>query len=259
MGTVQGVGASPDGLSQVLQRVQQIQLSVASLAQRRTAPSDTFVGALEAASPARVEGTRAETRTAGSTTSQWAQAASLLAPTLLTRTPAVSPAAAGGNVAPPASAGGTGASSRPAVLPVTSPTALLGPGGVPVDLQSFGNGRIPGRALVDIDRGTHRLWSPAAVAFRALEAAAARDGVRFGVTDSYRSYEAQVEVAARKGLYSEGGLAARPGTSDHGWGRSLDLDLSPQAQRWMRAHAAAYGFQEDVPREPWHWTYTPPS
>jgi hypothetical protein len=42
-------------------------------------------------------------------------------------------------------------------------------------------------------------------------------GVDIGVTDSYRSYDAQVDVARRKGLYSQGGLAATPGTSDHGW------------------------------------------
>ena len=58
--------------------------------------------------------------------------------------------------------------------------------------------------------------------------AARRDGVSIGVTDSYRSYGEQVDLARRKGLYSQGGLAAKPGTSDHGWGLSLDLDLEHQ-------------------------------
>jgi hypothetical protein len=80
-------------------------------------------------------------------------------------------------------------------------------------------------------------------------------GVDIGVTDSYRSYDAQVDVARRKGLYSQGGLAATPGTSDHGWGMSLDLDLDSRALSWMRANAGRYGFVEDVPREPWHWTF----
>ena len=93
--------------------------------------------------------------------------------------------------------------------------------------------------------------------FRSMAAAAKRDGIDIGVTDSYRSYDQQVDLAERKGLYSEGGLAAKPGTSNHGWGRSLDLDLDDQAQTWMRANAANYGFIEDTPREPWHWTYTP--
>lgn len=128
--------------------------------------------------------------------------------------------------------------------------------GVPADLARFGNGRIPGDALAPVGSSGHRLWAPAAQAFGELSAAAARDGVRIGVTDSYRSYDAQVDVAARKGLYSQGGLAAAPGTSPHGWGLALDLDLDDRAQAWMRANAATFGFEEDTPREPWHWVYS---
>lgn len=128
--------------------------------------------------------------------------------------------------------------------------------GVPVDLARYGNGRIPSDALAPVGASGHRLWAPAALAFGELTAAAARDGVRIGVTDSYRSYDAQVDVAARKGLYSQGGLAAAPGTSPHGWGLALDLDLDDRAQAWMRANAGTYGFVEDTPREPWHWVYT---
>jgi D-alanyl-D-alanine carboxypeptidase len=135
--------------------------------------------------------------------------------------------------------------------------SAAGPAGAAASLAAFGNGRIPAEALTPIGRGNHRLSAPAAAAFRELEAAAKRDGVTFGVTDSYRSYDQQVELAKRKGLYSEGGLAARPGTSDHGWGLSLDLDLDAKAQAWMRANAGRFGYVEDVPREPWHWTFKP--
>jgi D-alanyl-D-alanine carboxypeptidase len=79
--------------------------------------------------------------------------------------------------------------------------------------------------------------------------------VTIGVTDSYRSYDAQADVTQRKGLYSQGGLAAQPGTSQHGWGLALDLDLDSRAQAWMRANAARFGFVEDTPREPWHWAF----
>ena len=129
--------------------------------------------------------------------------------------------------------------------------------GVPADLVQYGNGRIPANALESIGRGGHRLWSPAADAFKAMTAAARQDGVTIGVTDSYRSYDQQVDLARRKGLYSQGGLAAKPGTSEHGWGLSLDLDLGSKAQAWMRKHAGEYGFKENVPREPWHWTFKP--
>ena len=145
-----------------------------------------------------------------------------------------------------------------------SPAAASGRAGhtdatAPPELVRFGNGRIPAGELAPIGRGSHRLWAPAATAFQRLAQAAAADGVTIGVTDSYRSFDAQVDVARRRGLYSEGGLAAKPGTSNHGWGLSLDLDLDDRAQSWMRANAGRFGFVEDVPREPWHWTFSGPS
>jgi zinc D-Ala-D-Ala carboxypeptidase len=129
--------------------------------------------------------------------------------------------------------------------------------GVPVDLAAYGNGRIPADALSQVGGTRHRLWAPAADSMTRLMADAQRAGVTIGITDSYRSYTEQVDLARRKGLYSQGGLAAKPGTSDHGWGMAVDLDLNPKAQAWMRANAARYGFKEDTPREPWHWAYTP--
>jgi hypothetical protein len=127
--------------------------------------------------------------------------------------------------------------------------------GVPADLAAYGNGRIPADALAPVGTSGHRLWAPAAGSFEELQAAAARDGVTIGITDSYRSYDAQVDVAARKGLYSQGGLAAAPGTSPHGWGLALDLKLDAGAQEWMRSNGGRFGFVEDTPREPWHWVY----
>ena len=128
--------------------------------------------------------------------------------------------------------------------------------GVPAALAAYGNGKIPASALQEVGSTGHRLWAPAATALNQLIADAKAQGVTIGITDSYRSYESQVDVAARKGLYSEGGLAAVPGTSDHGWGMAVDLDLDSTAQAWMRQNAGRYGFEEDTPREPWHWAYT---
>ncbi|HQF94672.1 MAG TPA: M15 family metallopeptidase, partial [Microthrixaceae bacterium] len=119
----------------------------------------------------------------------------------------------------------------------------------------YENGRLPDEALTPIGVGSHRLAAPAASAFTKLSAAAEADGVTIGVTDSYRSYDAQVDVANRKGLYSQGGLAAKPGTSDHGLGLALDLDLDTKALSWMRANAGRFGFVEDTPRESWHWKF----
>ena len=129
--------------------------------------------------------------------------------------------------------------------------------GAPVDLARFGNGKIPTTALAPVGATGHRMWAPAARALTRLIEDAAAQGVAIGITDSYRSYDTQVRVAQEKGLYRNGGLAATPGTSTHGWGRSADLDLSPHALTWMRSHAAEYGFEADVARESWHWTYSP--
>lgn len=127
--------------------------------------------------------------------------------------------------------------------------------GVPSDLLAYGNGNVPTEALASVGQTGHKLWAPAATALDQLIADAAKDGVTIGITDSYRSYDAQVDVAERKGLYTEGGLAAQPGTSPHGWGIAADLDVDAAGQAWLRAHGGSYGFVEDTPREPWHWVY----
>jgi hypothetical protein len=128
-------------------------------------------------------------------------------------------------------------------------------GGIPPELAKYGNGRIPTGELESIGIGEHRMWSPAAEAFTAMRTAAAGAGVTIGVTDSYRNYDQQVDLARRKGLYKDGGLGAVPGTSEHGWGRAVDVDVNGVGLAWMRSHAAAFGFTENTPREPWHWGF----
>ena len=127
----------------------------------------------------------------------------------------------------------------------------------PPELAGYGNGRIPEDRLVPIGDGSERLHAPAANAFQAMAADAARAGVDLQVSDGYRSFDGQQAIAREVGLYRNGGRAAEPGTSTHGWGQSLDIDTGGGAGAWLRANAARYGFVEDVAREPWHWTYRP--
>ena len=127
----------------------------------------------------------------------------------------------------------------------------------PAALRRFGNGTIPPEALSRVAGTGHKLYEPAARSLERLLSAASAAGIRVGVTDSYRSIEVQRQVASEKGLYRDGGLAAVPGTSAHGWGLAVDLDLDSRAQAWMRANAHRFGFVEDTPREPWHWGYRP--
>lgn len=129
--------------------------------------------------------------------------------------------------------------------------------GIPEDLVKYGNGKIPSDALGQVGNTGHKMWAPAAESLNTMIAAAKKDGVTIGITDSYRSYSEQVDVAKRKGLYSQGGLAAKPGTSEHGWGMAADLDLNAKALSWMRKHGNEYGFDENTPRESWHWAYKP--
>ena len=88
---------------------------------------------------------------------------------------------------------------------VAAPSAGLGAvdttrnaDGVPAALAAYGNGKIPASALQQVGDTGHRLWAPAATALTSLIADAKAQGVTIGITDSYRSYEAQVDVAARK-------------------------------------------------------------
>jgi D-alanyl-D-alanine carboxypeptidase len=142
-----------------------------------------------------------------------------------------------------------------------TPAVRLAPGSYgslqpPAELVAFGNGSIPSGALASIGDG-HSLHAPAARAFQQMEEAARMAGIDLDVVSSYRDLPTQERLAREKGLYSEGGLAATPGTSNHGWGLAVDLTLDDRAQEWMRANAHQFGFVEDVPREPWHWTYRP--
>lgn len=100
----------------------------------------------------------------------------------------------------------------------------------------------------------HKLNDVAAKAYSEMVAAAEADGISWDIIDSYRDYETQVDVAARKGLYNKGGLAAVPGTSNHGWGSAVDLKLNDAALAWLRANAKKFGFT-NIPREPWHWEH----
>jgi LAS superfamily LD-carboxypeptidase LdcB len=136
-------------------------------------------------------------------------------------------------------------------------TYTLNSQGIPTDLAAYGNGKIPASALEKVGDTNHKLWAPAAESLTRMMADAKKDGVTIGITDSYRPYSEQVDLAKRKGLYSQGGLAAKPGTSEHGWGMAADLDLNSKALSWMRTNAAKYGFDENVPRESWHWAYKP--
>jgi hypothetical protein len=119
------------------------------------------------------------------------------------------------------------------------------------------NGGLPQNILVEIGEGPyHKLNQIAAAAYKQMKAAANAAGVNWGITDSYRIYAVQSKIAVTKGLYSKGGLAAYPGTSNHGLGSAVDLIVKKgdPAHTWLVNNAAKFGFTT-IPREPWHWEH----
>lgn len=139
---------------------------------------------------------------------------------------------------------------------------LPGCDGVPPETPQE-NGRMDQAYLCTLWDGTTRVRADAAVSLTLLnERYRAALGTDICLTDGYRSYEAQVSVRARKP-----GLAAEPGTSEHGFGLAVDLCGGVESQgegyRWLRENAGALGFENPRwaqeggggPFEPWHWEY----
>jgi len=141
---------------------------------------------------------------------------------------------------------------------------LLRPEGQPGAWGGHENGRIPAAELCPLAGApAHRLRCDAAAAYGRLASAyRAHFGTRLCITDSYRPFDAQVRAADRKP-----GLAAEPGTSNHGWALAVDLcgganDFGTRQHRWLQANAGRYGWRQ--PKwatrsgsrpEPWHWEF----
>ncbi len=126
------------------------------------------------------------------------------------------------------------------------------------------NGRIPAAELCPLAGApAHRLRCDAAEAYGKMAVAyRARFRTRLCITDSYRPYEAQVAAQREKP-----DLAAKPGTSNHGWALAIDLcgganDFGTRQHRWLQANALGFGWRQppwatkagDRP-EPWHWEF----
>lgn len=79
--------------------------------------------------------------------------------------------------------------------------------------------------------------------------AAKAAGHKIGVTDSFRSYAAQVSCKIRKP-----NLCATPGKSLHGWGIAADLNYysSSAAKNFIHQNAKQYGLCFPMSYEPWH-------
>ena len=151
--------------------------------------------------------------------------------------------------------------------------------------MAFANGRVPTKNLAPLplafsNKREQEYLTTAAYAslVRMMLRAVAETGSYFSVWDAYRSMAEQVamleqnytRVSRGRSKSSDrtyGGstwalkagrpLTASPGHSNHGNG--LAVDIHPAAiQTWMKGNAARFGWVNDVPSEPWHWSYLNP-
>jgi hypothetical protein len=129
----------------------------------------------------------------------------------------------------------------------------------------YENGKIPESALCAISwQKVDHLRCDAAAKFEALNTAyKAKWGASICVNDAYRSYEKQVALYEELGP----GVAAVPGTSNHGWGVAVDLGcgvgiFGSTRHVWFAANAPKYGFTQpewaligSSRAEAWHWQF----
>jgi LAS superfamily LD-carboxypeptidase LdcB len=151
---------------------------------------------------------------------------------------------------------------------------------LPSDLEGVRNGQIPPRLLRPI-APTGRLHHLAADAWQAMRAAALADGVRpFKPTSSADTYRPLADqrrlflarytlnpLEGRPTVVWEGktyyllprmAQAARPGTSNHGYGIAVDVWGSSGARlEWLEKNALRFGFSWEFRSgaEPWHIRY----
>lgn len=161
------------------------------------------------------------------------------------------------------------------------------------------NGRIPSNRLVTLADNAKIYTNNQPVLMlpeaadkwnKLIEAAKLAGFTNIQYTDSYRSLEEQVRLIRTVGIYkdepprgsalSEGLAAKVPGTSTHGWGLTVDLQIIPgqtsirnrptaynsPLYKWLKENASKYGFDDTVKTtknpdgstkwgEPWHWEY----
>jgi murein L,D-transpeptidase YcbB/YkuD len=121
--------------------------------------------------------------------------------------------------------------------------------------MAYVNGRLPDSALAAIPGG--RLRRDAARAWNAMCAEAQERGLPVPRPTSsrvaYRTLAEQQYFWARY-VSGQGNLAARPGTSNHGWGLAVDV-ATPAMRQTIDRIGAKYGWAKkwsDAPGEWWH-------
>ena len=161
-----------------------------------------------------------------------------------------------------------------------------------LEVDGYQNGSMPDDRMMSFDGCT--LERDAAYMYALLMEAAEEDGVSLSYEDCYRSYSSQaaaynsrcpvietptfgvdpltgasVQTGVKSGRSCSGPPTARPGHSNHGWGRAVDftdgygvLGCSDATFRWMQGNAHRFGWVHPdwahcgmSTQEPWHWEF----
>jgi len=121
--------------------------------------------------------------------------------------------------------------------------------------MAYVNGRIPSSALKRLPGNNAGILKPYAYSYWALHyhtVKVARVSLAIYDASVGRTYRTYARQLLAKRIY--GSNAATPGTSNHGWGRAVDLQTSGQINATNR-YGAPYGWQKrwsDAGWEPWH-------
>jgi hypothetical protein len=121
------------------------------------------------------------------------------------------------------------------------------------------NGFLPKSSLTDVGGGQLLRPDVAGQWLAMVDDCLAATGARLTLTEGYRSFARQVFFWARWLTFRKI-VAARPGTSNHGWGTAVDLGgFEPdRVWAWLNARAPDYGFtwtQGRASGERWHWVF----
>ena len=139
----------------------------------------------------------------------------------------------------------------------------------PTALEGETNGQVRSEALVGIE-GDCRAARAAGPSLALMLAAARADGVGLLPDDCYRVRNSQAAAYSRNCAAGNCACAAPAGGSMHGWGKAVDFDdrggtlrFTSSGYRWMKAHAARFGWNHPRWAEPggsecpeaWHWEW----
>lgn len=99
----------------------------------------------------------------------------------------------------------------------------------------------------------YKLTKEAAQGYKVLKQAASEAGYDLdaALRSAYRDWNKQDDLYKHQSKFP----AAKPGTSNHGWGRAIDISTSSKIYSWMKKNAFKYNWYWFGPDDEIHFTY----